>query len=78
MKLMHCPFCGGQGVIRAFGASPAFPYQTCVACTTCEAKGPWAKGETEYHATQQAVRQWNGRLSLDNDTVLRVAFKLTP
>lgn len=48
--LKRCPFCGGQGVVQAVGAT-AFE----VACRSCDSR-------TGKHATKaDAIKMWNRR-----------------
>jgi hypothetical protein len=62
-----CPFCGGEGVVKAF--EDAYPdvgmgntwYR--VVCTACHAHGPPSSlegwGTPAYNPEQQAVQKWN-------------------
>lgn len=81
MKLMHCPFCGSakaESVLNSRSSTQKNPFRTHICCNDCGAQGPFTTGDAPYSSAEHATELWNGRLTLDADTSLRVAFKLTP
>lgn len=73
--LMHCPFCTSGDV--QLGTDIDSSSRTLIAyihCNGCDARGPRC---VHSNVDARALLQWNTRPTLDEETVLRVAFKLT-
>ena len=75
MKLMHCPFCGSVDVQLVTGVDGnSLLATTHIHCNNCGARGPRCVYD---NVSVRARAKWNTRPTIDEETVLRVTFKLT-
>lgn len=65
-KLKHCPFCGGEAIVKNCSTFKMDYEDYKVSCTKCG-----AKIESNLLTREEAIRLWNGRTN-DNEVVKQV------
>jgi Lar family restriction alleviation protein len=68
IKLLPCPFCGGEARIESNGNFSDDIWFAFAACLTCKAQGPMLKGPKIEICEVQAADAWNRRAPQPADT----------